>query len=256
MLRRSRSFVSPYSIASQNFADRFRIFSFCRGRSGRKYTYYGRLIGEHIMRNTLSIAALVALLSSVSAYAQMPPPPPDAPAARAEGPGIERREVRRIIVRGDQDGPRPMIRMERAGGDLMGAYGLDPRMILRMADELELTPQQRGKMTELVETVRPGMTKISREIRAESQRLRNLDAGDSKYASESAAIARKMGELTTSLVQQGADLRGKMWQVMTPEQRKRAETMRERARERVNDRIEIHRGKPRVLMMQELDEIG
>ena len=210
-----------------------------------------------MMRTTLSIAALVALLSSVSVHAQMPPPPPpDVPGARAEGPGIERREVRRIIVRGDQDGPRPMIRMERAGADLMGAYGLDPRMILRMVDALELTPQQRGKMTELVETVRPGMTKISREIRAESQRLRNLDAGDSKYASESAAIARKMGELTTSLVQQGADLRGKMWQVMTPEQRKRAETMRERARERVNDRIEIHRGKPRVLMMQELDEIG
>jgi len=208
------------------------------------------------MRNTLSIAALVALLSSMSVYAQVPPPPPDVPGARGEGPGIERREMRRIIVRGDQGGPRPMIRMERSGTDLMGAYGLDPRMILRMADALELTPQQRGKMTELVETVRPGMTKISREIRAESQRLRNLDAGDSKYASESAAIARKMGDLTMSLVQQGADLRGKMWQVMTPEQRKRAETMRERVRERVNDRIEMHRGKPRVLMMQELDEIG
>jgi len=208
------------------------------------------------MKMALSIAALGAALVSMGVQAQMPPPPPGAPDARMEGPGVERREMRRIIVRGDQDGPRPMIRMERSGADFIGAYGLDPRMILRMADALELTPQQRGKMTELVETVRPGMNKLARDIRAESQRLRNLDAGDTKYASESAAIARKMGELTTSLVQQGADLRGKMWQVLTPEQRKRAETMRERVRERMKDRIEIHRGKPRALVLEEINEIG
>ncbi len=206
------------------------------------------------MKTALSIAALGAVLMSVSVHAQVPPLP-DAPGARAEGQGSERREIRRIIIRGDQDGPRPMIRMVPAGSDLIGAYDLEPRTLLRMADALELTPQQRGKMTELVETVRPGMNKAARDIRAESQRLRALDAGDAKYASESAAIARKMGELTTSLVQQGADLRSKMWQVLTPDQRKRAESMRERVRERVNDRIEMHRSKPRVLMMQEVDEI-
>ncbi|MEY2626092.1 MAG: motif family protein [Pseudomonadota bacterium] len=213
------------------------------------------------MKMALSIAALGVLLTSVSVQAQMPPPPPDAPGARAEGPGVEGREIRRIIIRGDhvpgqQGGPRPMLRMQRGGGDLMGAYGLDPRMLMRMADVLELTPQQRGKVTELVETARPVMAKTSRDIRAESQRLRNLDAGDAKYASESASIARKMGELTTSLVQQGAELRGKVWQVLTPDQRKRAENMRDRMRERVKDRIEMHRGKPRALLMEEADEIG
>ena len=139
---------------------------------------------------------------------------------------------------------------------MLGAYGLDPRMILRMADALELTPQQRGKVVELVETVRPEMTKITREIRAESRRLRELDAGDSKYASESAAIARKMGELTTNLIQQGAGLRGKVWQVLTPEQRKRADTMRDRMRERMKDRIEMRRGKPRALVLEEAEDIG
>ncbi|MBM4217448.1 MAG: hypothetical protein FJ178_06330 [Gammaproteobacteria bacterium] len=97
------------------------------------------------------------------------------------------------------------------------------------------------------------MKKLARDIRAESQRLRNLDAGDAEYVSESAAIARKMGELTTSLVRQGADLRGKMWQVLTPDQRKHAKTMRERVRERMKDRIEIHRGKPRALALEEID---
>ncbi|MFZ9873656.1 MAG: hypothetical protein ACO3FH_11975, partial [Steroidobacteraceae bacterium] len=70
------------------------------------------------------------------------------------------------------------------------------------------------------------------------------------------AIARKMGELTTNLIQQGASLRGKVWQVLTPEQRKRADTMRDRMRERMKDRIEMRRGKPRALVLEEAEDIG
>jgi Spy/CpxP family protein refolding chaperone len=210
------------------------------------------------MKRTLFVAAVGALLGSIGAYAQMPPPPPQAPGAQVDGSRIEqRREMRRVIIRDAQDGPRSLnLSRGGAGIDLLGAYGLDPRMILRMADALDLTPQQRGKVVELVETVRPEMTKITREIRAESRRLRELDAGDAKYASESTAIARKMGELTTNLIQQGAGLRGKVWQVLTPEQRKKADMMRDRMRERMKDRIEIHRGKPRALVFDEAEDIG
>ncbi|MFZ9873541.1 MAG: hypothetical protein ACO3FH_11400, partial [Steroidobacteraceae bacterium] len=158
------------------------------------------------MKWMLSVIAAGVLLGSTGAYAQMPPPPPEAPGARVDGSQVEqRREMRRVIIRDAQDGPRS-LNLSRGGwsGGLLGAYGVDPRMILRMADALELTPQQRGKVVELVETARPEMTKITREIRAESRRLRELDAGDTKYASESTAIARKMGELTTNLIQQGA----------------------------------------------------
>lgn len=209
------------------------------------------------MKWMLSVIAAGVLLASMGAYAQMPPPPPEAPGVRVDGSQVEqRREMRRVIIRDAQDGPRS-LNLSRGGwsGDLLGSYGLDPRMILRMADALELTPQQRGKVVELVETARPEMTKITREIRAESRRLRELDAGDTKYASESTAIARKMGELTTNLIQQGAGLRGKVWQVLTPEQRKRAVTMRDRMRERMKDRIEMRRGKPRALVLEEAEDI-
>lgn len=189
------------------------------------------------MKLALPILALGAVLSSMSAYAQIPPPPPGAAGVRMEGADVERREMRRIIIRGEEGGPSSMHRMRQPGGDLLGAYGVDPRMIMRVADALELTPQQRGKMTELVAAASPEMRKTARSIREESRRLANLDAGDAKFASGSAAMARKMGELTTSLVQQGAELRAEAWQVLTPDQRKRATEMRERMRDRMKDRM-------------------
>ena len=105
------------------------------------------------MKWMLSVIAAGVLLASMGAYAQMPPPPPpEAPGVRVDGSQVEqRREMRRVIIRDAQDGPRS-LNLSRGGwsGDLLGAYGLDPRMILRMADALELTPQQRGKVVELV----------------------------------------------------------------------------------------------------------
>lgn len=211
------------------------------------------------MKVILSVATLAALMGSVGAFAQVPPPPPPpgAEVMRMEGPQMERREMRRIIIRGDEQGPHSAMALRgmRPHG-LMGAYGLDPRMIERMADALELSPQQRGKVTELVATARPEMRKTMRDMAAESRRLNNLNAGDAKYVADSTAIARKMGELTTSLVQQGADLRSKVWQVLTPEQRKKAETLRERMRERGKDRMRHGGGKPHALILEESDEIG
>lgn len=192
-------------------------------------------------------------MGSVVAISQMPPPPP-APGAppRMEGPtgpgaglpgGMERREMRRIIVRGE-DGPH---RMRLGGGPhgngLAEVLGLDPRPLERMADALDLTPQQRGKLTELAATARPEMRKLMQSITAESRRLRNLDPSDSKYATESNDAARKLGELTTRLVQQNADLRAKTWQVLTPEQRGKASAMRDRMKDGRKIRImEMRKG--------------
>lgn len=210
------------------------------------------------MKTLISIASLASILGSASAFAQMPPPPPGSEMMRMDGPRVERREMRRIIIRGDERGPRGGMDHHGAGlrGGLMGVYGIDLRMIERMGDALELSPQQRGKITELVATARPEMRKAMRDIAAESRRLRNLSAGEAKYAAESATIARKMGELTTGLVQQGADLRAKVWQVLTPDQRKKADTMREQMRERMQERMRDRSGKPRALMLEELDEVG
>lgn len=213
------------------------------------------LLGDANMKLVTSIVTLAALLGSASVFAQMPPPPPGAEGMRMDGPAVERREMRRIVVRGDEQGLRGG--MGRFGGGCcesgMRAYGFDPRMVERMATTLDLTPQQQGKMTELVAAARPEMRKAMRELSVESRRLRNLSAGDPKFATESAASARKIGELTTSLAQQSADLRGKLYQVLTPEQRKKAGEMRERMRDRVDQRM---KNRPRVFLFEGSNDAG
>ena len=47
-----------------------------------------------------------------------------------------------------------------------------------------------------------------------------------------------------------------MVKVLTPEQRKKAETLRERMRERGKDRMRHGGGKPHALILEESDEIG
>lgn len=194
------------------------------------------------MKPARLLSVIACTFGSVVALSQMPPPPAPGAPPRMEGPAadgqrMERREMRRIIVRGE-DSPLRMRHMGVPGGSMLGeALGLDPRPLERMADTLELTPQQRGKLTEIIATARPEMRKLSQSIGAESRRLRSLNPADAKYAAESADIARKLGEMTTRLVQQNADLRAKAWQVLTPEQRGKASAMRDRARDRVKIRM-------------------
>jgi Spy/CpxP family protein refolding chaperone len=211
------------------------------------------------MKPTVALVTAAALLGSAISFAQMPPPPPGA--AGPEGPSMERREMRRIIIRGE-DGPMGMHRMPGGhGGGVLGALGLDPRPIERMVNSLGLTPQQQGKVTEIVATVRPEMRKLSQDIAAESRRLRELDPSDAKYAAQSAEIARKMGDMSARLAQQSADLRAKVWQVLTPEQRTKADSMRDRMRDRMKEmqeRMNDRRGgseRPRAFVFEEVDEL-
>lgn len=144
-----------------------------------------------------------------------------------EAPDTERREVRRVLVMQD-------------GGDLMrGAPGMQerrmggvPHLLGRLGDELELTPQQRGKLTEHYATVQPQMRKLRGEIREQTRKLRDLSPDDPQFAAVSAETAKRVGELSLRLVQQSTDLRRKMWDELTPEQRTKWKTMQSRMAER------------------------
>ena len=141
-------------------------------------------------------------------------------AVAQETPDVERREVRRVLIMQD-------------GGDLMrGAPGMQerrmgggPRMLGRLGDELGLTPQQRGKLTEHYATVQPQLRKLRSEIRDQNRKLRELSPDDPQFAAASAETAKRVGELSSRLVQQGTDLRRKVWGELTPEQRAKWKTM-------------------------------
>lgn len=185
------------------------------------------------MKKLVWLAGTAAALGSGLISAQMPPPPPIPPGATVimERPdGGERRELRRIVIRGEE-GSR--------GIGMMGSMGsfLDTRAVESMIRGLELTPQQLGKATEYMATARPELRKLSQEMLTESRRLRELSPGDAKYAATSAQVAKRIGELSSSLIEQNAALRAKVWGLLTPEQRAKADARAKEMRERIRERM-------------------
>lgn len=196
------------------------------------------------MKKLLLLTGAAALAGSAIAVAQMPPPPPAPPGATItmESPNGERREMRRIIIRGDELGARGPGMGLPGGVAAIGVIGpiLDTRSVESMTRGLDLTPQQLGKMTEYVATARPEMRKLAEEMGAESRRLRELSPGDAKYSTTSAEVAKRIGELTGRLVEQNSALRAKVWGLLTPEQRIKAEVRAKEMRERGQERMREH----------------
>lgn len=172
-------------------------------------------------------------------------------AGAQEAPEVERREVRRVLIMQD-------------GGDLMrGAPGMQerrmgggPRLLGRLGDELGLTPQQRGKLTEHYATVQPQMRKLRDEIRDQNRKLRDLSPEDPQFAAVSAETAKRVGELSSRLVQQGSELRRKVWGELTPEQRAKWKTMQSKMAERREQRREGGDGPVRERLRQRLERRG
>lgn len=153
-----------------------------------------------------------------------PPPPPLPP---------------RVIIRRAGEGPAEMWSM----GDFDGDDFANPRMLERMADELGLTPQQRGKLTEHMATHRPEMRKLREDMQKARQALREVNPTDAKYDATVAATAKQVGDLSAKMVKESAVLRAKVWGELTVEQRaklaenagrreQRAQEMRKRMSER------------------------
>lgn len=192
----------------------------------------------------LSIMTLAALSSSVLLAQPMPPPPPaDAPNAQAKGEQV--REIRRYrIIRDGRESMGPMGPMgPMRGAGIMELSGADPRMLQRLADDLQLTPQQRGKITEHVATHGPEMRRIASEMAVQSRALRELNPADGKFNAAVNEAAKRMGELSAQLVRQGGELRAKVWQVLTPEQRAKADARQQQMKERrmeMRERRERH----------------
>jgi Spy/CpxP family protein refolding chaperone len=145
------------------------------------------------------------------------------PGGRAQGPGGE--DARRIMMIRRGDGPG-------VGGDRgKGRGGLAARM-QRMADELDLTPAQRKQVRDIYETARPQMEASRSQMRIERQRLRDASPGTRDHAATVAAASKRIGELTAQTTQQRGELQRKVWQVLTPEQRTKADSQRAESRKR------------------------
>jgi Spy/CpxP family protein refolding chaperone len=200
-------------------------------------------------RNILLLIAALTASASLLADEVSPPPPPPPPAAPLSADGLPPpSEIRRIIVRGVDQNPIEAFRMHR-GMHEEGRGRKGMRNWERMMEELDLTPQQRGKITEHRATYQPEMRKLRQELQQARRALRDINPGDAKYSAKVAETAKRVGELSAKMVTQSGELRSKIWSVLTPEQQKkmlerqqamrdRQNTMRERMEKAKEIRIE------------------
>ena len=185
----------------------------------------------------LLMAALTASASLMADEAAPPPPPP--PGAPVSVDGLPPpSEMRRIVIRGVDQDPVQALRMHRGmhneGGARKAMQNWD-----RMMDELDLTPQQRGKITEHRATYQPEMRKLRQELQQARRALRDTNPGDAKYSSKVAETAKRVGELSAKMVTQSAELRSKVWSVLTPEQQKKMLERQQMTRERMGKAREV-----------------
>lgn len=154
----------------------------------------------------------------------------DGDAVGAPAPGAEVR--RRVLIMRDGEGPEGLMIPEMGpDGPLMPGV-LGPDKMMRMVRELDLTPEQRTKARGLMDASRPKMDELDGQIRAQKSKLRDADPGAKDYDTLVATSAKRIGELTAQRVQQQAQLQRQVWQLLTPEQRAKAETKRAEAKKR------------------------
>jgi len=149
------------------------------------------------------------------------------------GPDGRRREV--FIMRGPGPEGRMMPGMGPEGPrgrGMQGPGGRGVERMMRMARELDLTPEQRTKVRDLMQAARPKMDETRGQIRVLNQKLREADPNAKGYDTLVASTAKRVGELSAQRVQQRAQLQRQVWQVLTPEQRAKAEAKRADAKKR------------------------
>jgi Spy/CpxP family protein refolding chaperone len=151
---------------------------------------------------------------------------PGGPGVRMQGPGGPGAPTIMMMRRVDGPGAGPR-------GPGAGKGRGDPAARLqRMANELGLSPEQRKQVRGIYDAARPQTEANRSQLRAERQRLRDADPGDRNHAATVAAASKRIGELTAQKVQQEGELRRKVWQLLTPEQRAKADAKRAEVRKR------------------------
>lgn len=127
----------------------------------------------------------------------------------------------------------PMDGMGPMGGP--GMMHGPARLLGRLGDELKLTDAQRSKIRELLDAARPEMDRLHDEMRSAGQELARIAPDDKTYDATVATTSRRIGELTTRMIQQASDLRARTHAVLTPEQKTQLAAIKAKMMERMKD---------------------
>jgi Spy/CpxP family protein refolding chaperone len=167
---------------------------------------------EHAMKHFRMAATLAGMLAAavaaMPATAQVPagdPPPPPGVDGGRHGPGMH-----------EGKGGRHGRGMHGPG---MMMPGMEGHMLMRMADELGLSPEQRQTIRGFFESAQPGFRDLHERMRANTKLMMDTQPDDPKYQSVVQQVGQSSAELAQQMVQQSSQLRTQVWSVLTADQK-------------------------------------
>jgi Spy/CpxP family protein refolding chaperone len=118
--------------------------------------------------------------------------------------------------------PPPPADGHRDWGGHGGPRAWGPAHLYR---KLGLTAEQEASVQSIMQAARPGFESLHQQMRANDGKLRATTPDDPNYASIASEVGQTRGTLTTQLAAQEADLRAKLYAVLTPAQKTQLATL-------------------------------
>lgn len=104
----------------------------------------------------------------------------------------------------------------------------------RMFRKLGLTGEQRQAERAIMQAARPDFRKLRDQMRANSTKLRKLTPDDKDYSAVAAEVGRDNGSVFAQIIEKQAQVRAKMYAVLTPAQKKQLADFRAQMRSHQN----------------------
>jgi len=91
--------------------------------------------------------------------------------------------------------------------------------LAHLYSKLNLSADQEASVKSILAAARPGLKSLHQQMRANSLKLRQTTPDDPNFASIANEVSQTHGTLSTQMVAQMADVRSKLYAVLTPAQK-------------------------------------
>ena len=121
-----------------------------------------------------------------------------------------------------------------------GRHPFARRIMARVAERLGLTEAQKTEIKSILVAERPVAEPLLRQLAATRKQLRDATRSGSFDEAQVRSLATQQAQTLTELIVTRERVKSKVYNVLTPEQRARAEKMRARFESRVREGIESY----------------
>lgn len=122
-----------------------------------------------------------------------------------------------------------------------GHRGFDGHGMHRLLHKLDLTDQQRSQVRDIMQKSRPQYQTLRTQMRDNQRRLMQINPDDPNYTNVVSQVAQANGQVVTQMIQLRSQERADIYKVLTPEQKQKLQTMKQKWRERMQKRMHEHR---------------